>query len=51
MRVPHCLEYRAQWDVANYGERAAGAIEEAILREGPDTVGASFWSRSPPAAA
>ncbi|WP_306752157.1 hypotaurine--pyruvate aminotransferase Tpa [Paracoccus actinidiae] len=40
VRVPHCLEYRAQWDVANYGQRAADAIEEAILREGPDTVGA-----------
>jgi taurine-pyruvate aminotransferase len=38
--VPHCLEYRAQWDVANYGERAADAIEEVILREGPDSVGA-----------
>ena len=37
--VPHCLEYRAQWDVENYGERAADAIEEVILREGPDTVG------------
>lgn len=40
VRVPHCLEYRAQWDVENYGERAADAIEEVILREGPDTVGA-----------
>ncbi|HEY0212155.1 MAG TPA: hypotaurine--pyruvate aminotransferase Tpa [Paenirhodobacter sp.] len=40
VRVPHCLEYRAQWDVANYGERAADAIEEVILREGPETVGA-----------
>ncbi len=38
--VPHCLEYRAQWAVENYGERAANAIEEVILREGPDTVGA-----------
>lgn len=38
--VPHCLEYRAQWDVENYGERAADAIEEVILREGPDTIGA-----------
>jgi len=37
--VPHCLEYRAQWDVENYGLRAAEAIEEVILREGPDTVG------------
>lgn len=40
VRVPHCLEYRAQWDVPNYGERAADAIEEVILREGPDSVGA-----------
>jgi len=39
VRVPHCLEYRAQWDVENYGERAADAIEEVILAEGPDTVG------------
>lgn len=38
--VPHCLEYRKQWDVENYGVRAADAIEEVILREGPDTVGA-----------
>ena len=37
--VPHCLEYRKQWDVENYGERAANAIEDVILREGPDTVG------------
>jgi taurine-pyruvate aminotransferase len=39
VEVPHCLEYRKQWDVENYGERAANAIEEVILREGPDTVG------------
>ena len=38
--VPHCLEYRAQWNDADYGRRAADAIEEVILREGPDTVGA-----------
>lgn len=39
--VPHCLEYRSQWGtVADYGLRAANAIEEVILREGPDTVGA-----------
>ena len=37
--VPHCLEYRKQWDVENYGQRAADAIEEVILREGPDTIG------------
>lgn len=40
VRVPHCLEYRKQWDVENYGERAADAIEEVILREGADTIGA-----------
>lgn len=38
--VPHCLEYRKQWDVENYGERAAAAIEEVILREGADSIGA-----------
>ncbi len=41
VEVPHCLEYRSQWgEVADYGVRAAKAIEEVILREGPDTVGA-----------
>lgn len=39
VEVPHCLEYRKQWDVADYGRRAADAIEEVILREGPETVG------------
>jgi taurine-pyruvate aminotransferase len=41
IRVPHCMEYRAQWDLTGeaYGERAVRAIEEVILREGPDTVG------------
>ncbi len=41
--VPHCLEYRSQWDGLTgeaYGQRAADAIEDVILREGPDTVGA-----------
>ncbi|MFZ1727968.1 MAG: aminotransferase class III-fold pyridoxal phosphate-dependent enzyme [Albidovulum sp.] len=40
VKVPHCMEYHKQWDVENYGERAANAIEEVILREGADTVGA-----------
>jgi len=41
VQVPHCLEYRNQYgSVAKYGERAADAIEEVILREGPDTIGA-----------
>ncbi|WP_343117183.1 hypotaurine--pyruvate aminotransferase Tpa [Ostreiculturibacter nitratireducens] len=39
VEVPHCLEYRKQWDVEDYGRRAADAIEDVILREGPDTVG------------
>ncbi|MEM1364240.1 MAG: aminotransferase class III-fold pyridoxal phosphate-dependent enzyme [Pseudomonadota bacterium] len=41
VKVPHCLEYRSQWgDVDDYGLRAANAIEDVILREGPETVGA-----------
>ncbi|WP_408633677.1 aminotransferase family protein [Pseudorhodobacter aquimaris] len=39
VEVPHCCEYRKQWDGEDYGIRAANAIEEVILREGPDTVG------------
>ncbi|MDE2251132.1 MAG: aminotransferase class III-fold pyridoxal phosphate-dependent enzyme [Gammaproteobacteria bacterium] len=41
VEVPHCLEYRSQYGkVDDYGERAAHAIEEVILREGADTIGA-----------
>ena len=41
VEVPHCLEYRNQYGaVDNYGEAAADAIEQVILREGPDTIGA-----------
>jgi len=41
VEVPHCLEYRNQYpDAESYGIAAANAIEEVILREGPDTVGA-----------
>ncbi len=44
VRVPHCLEYRKhEQDGApdqNYGEWAADQIEQVILAEGPDTVGA-----------
>jgi taurine-pyruvate aminotransferase len=43
VRVPHCLEYRAGDQgapVEHYGEWAADQIEQVILREGPDTVGA-----------
>jgi taurine-pyruvate aminotransferase len=44
VRVPHCLEYRKhEQDGApaeNYGEWAADQIEQVILAEGPDTIGA-----------
>ncbi|MBP0047589.1 aminotransferase class III-fold pyridoxal phosphate-dependent enzyme [Marinobacterium sp. AK62] len=41
VEVPHCCEYRTQYPESNdYGIRAADAIEEVILREGPETVGA-----------
>ncbi len=41
VEVPHCLEYRSQYpDAESYGIAAANAIEEVILREGPETVGA-----------
>ncbi len=47
VEVPHCCEYRSQYSGLDgkplrgreYGVRAAQAIEEVILREGPDTVG------------
>ncbi|MFC3126865.1 aspartate aminotransferase family protein [Pseudoroseomonas globiformis] len=40
VEVPHCLEYRNQYpDAEDYGLAAANAIEDVILREGPDTVG------------
>lgn len=41
VEFPHCCEYRSQFGaVDNYGELAARAMEEVILREGPDTIGA-----------
>ncbi len=40
VEVPHCLAYRAQVETDHYGLWAADQIEEVILREGPDTVGA-----------
>lgn len=41
VEVPHCLAYRSEdGDDPAFGRRAADAIEEVILREGPDTVGA-----------
>lgn len=41
VEFPHCCEYRSQFGpVDDYGARAARAMEEIILREGPDTIGA-----------
>lgn len=41
IEVPHCLEYRSQFpDAQDYGLAAANAIEDVILREGADTIGA-----------
>ncbi|MFQ3357414.1 MAG: taurine-pyruvate aminotransferase, partial [Paracoccaceae bacterium] len=41
VEVPHCLEYRNQYpDAESYGIAAANAIEDVILGEGPDTIGA-----------
>jgi len=44
VRVPHCLEYRKHEQEGapdeHYGLWAADQIEQVILREGPDTVGA-----------
>lgn len=40
VEVPHCCEYRSQYGPCDdYGVRAARAIEDVILAEGPDTVG------------
>jgi taurine-pyruvate aminotransferase len=46
IRVPHCMEYRKHelglehLSGRDFGIAAANQIEEVILREGPDTVGA-----------
>jgi taurine-pyruvate aminotransferase len=40
VEVPHCCEYRSQYgECDDYGLRSAQAIEDVILKEGPDTVG------------
>ncbi|CAH0530109.1 aminotransferase family protein [Vibrio hippocampi] len=41
VEFPHCCEYRSQFGpVEDYGLQAAQQLEDVILREGPDTVGA-----------
>jgi len=40
VEVPHCLEYRNQFNTdEDYGAACVKATEEVILREGPDTIG------------
>lgn len=40
VEMPHCCEYRCQYDdTTNYGVRAARELEAVIQREDPDTVG------------
>jgi taurine-pyruvate aminotransferase len=41
VEVPHCCQYRSQFDdESNYGVKIAREIEKIIQREDPDTVGA-----------
>ena len=41
VKIPDCLAYHAKdGDDPDYGVRAAKELEKAVLREGPDTVGA-----------
>lgn len=40
VEVPHCLEYQSPDRGEGYAERAVKAIEDVILREGADTIGA-----------
>ncbi len=41
VEFPHCCEYRSQFGATeSYGIKAAQQLEEVILREGPETVGA-----------
>jgi len=41
VEFPHCCEYRSQYgEVDNYTELSLKALEEVILREGADTIGA-----------
>ena len=40
VEVPHCCEYRAQFDdTSDYGVKIAREYEKIIEREGPDTIG------------
>ena len=40
VEIPHCLEYQSADRGEGFAERAVAQIEEVILREGPDEIGA-----------
>jgi len=40
VEIPHCLEYQSPDRGEGYALRAVQTIEDVILREGPDTIGA-----------
>ena len=40
IEIPHCLEYQSSDRGEGFAERAVAKIEEIILREGPDEIGA-----------
>jgi len=40
VEIPHCLEYQSPDRGEGYAARAVQTIEDVILREGPDTIGA-----------
>ncbi|WP_068717780.1 aminotransferase family protein [Vibrio tritonius] len=41
VEIPHCCEYRSQYgDTDNYAELSVEAVEQIILKEGPETIGA-----------
>ncbi len=40
VEIPHCLEYQSDDRGEGFAERSVKAIEDVILREGPDTIGA-----------
>ncbi|MCA2017171.1 aminotransferase class III-fold pyridoxal phosphate-dependent enzyme [Vibrio tritonius] len=41
VEIPHCCEYRSQYgETDSYAEQSVEAVEQIILKEGPETIGA-----------
>ena len=41
VEIPHCCEYRSQYgETDSYAELSVEAVEQIILKEGPETIGA-----------